>query len=84
MTKILITTLSTIILTTSQINADAANTTSPNQPKTAEELMKELAQLDQQIQDEKKKQEAAKAKTKALEQLEKTVDELANELGVKE
>ncbi len=84
MTKILITTLSTIVFATSQLNADAANVTSSNQPKTAEELMKELAQLDQQIQDEKKKQEAAKAKTKALEQLEKTVDELASELGVKE
>jgi uncharacterized protein (DUF3084 family) len=84
MTKTFITTLSTIVFATSQLNADAANVTSSNQPKTAEELMKELAQLDQQEKELDEKIESAKARTEALDKLEKAVDELSSELGVKE
>lgn len=86
MNKILISSLTTIILLASQANAEASHTT-----KTAEELMQELAQLEQKIQQSNKETEALRKrqkdaieKTEALDRLEKTVDELAKELGVDE
>lgn len=75
MKKLLLTTLLSIIFITTQINAKETI-------KTDEELIAEFMKLDKQIEQEKIKQNQALEKTKALEKLEKTVDKLANKLGV--
>lgn len=49
---------------------------------TDEELIAKIMQLDKREQDADKKIAEAKAKTKALEKLEETVDELAKTLQV--
>jgi len=78
MQKIIYSTLFAAFIASHGFAADSNNT------KSAEELMKELAQLNQQIQAEQAEIDAEKAKTKALDQLERTVDELSKELGVEE
>lgn len=80
MNKLLILALLSVVLNAGQVN---------NINKSDEELVAEFMKLDKQVQEEKEKQskleqrqQQAKDKTKALDKLEKTVDELGNKLGV--
>ena len=82
MIKILFSTLLAIIFSTNQASAEDIN-------KTTEELIVEFMKLDQKIEEEKKKQAEARAKTATLKKksedirkLGKTVDELAKKLGI--
>lgn len=70
MKKLLLTILLSISFITTQINAKEIE-------KTEDELVAEFLKMDKEIED-------MKAKTKALENLENTVDKLTNTLGIKD
>lgn len=70
--------LSILLLSTSLIS----NETKKEIQMTDEEFLKQFMQLDKEVEEEKAKTKAMKEKTKELEKLEKTVDELAQTLGV--
>lgn len=61
--------ISSFLLLTASLHADN------NKTMTDEEFMKQFTKLDKEVKEEK-------AKNKALDKLEKTVDELANKLKV--
>ncbi len=76
MKNTIVSTLFLVMLSSSLVNADE------NIKMTDEELIAKIMGLDKKIDDEQQKQEKIKAKTKALEKLEKTVDKLAKTLQV--
>lgn len=59
-----------------------SNETKKEIQMTDEEFLKQFMQLDQEVEEAKIKTKAMKEKTKELEKLEKTVDELAQTLGI--
>jgi len=79
MKKLLILTLLLCIFAYTPINAKDSNTTKSNKHefKSDEDFFKKMAALDQ-------RQKEAKAKTKAIIELGKTVDEVAKELGIED
>lgn len=58
--------------------------TANEKQKTEEELVAEFMQLDKDVKEQKKQLEKQKREIKELDKLEKTVNELAETLGVDE
>lgn len=85
--KPFINTLISILLSTTLLLAEETTKTNKEQNTnkqvmTDEEFLKQFMQLDKEVQEEKAKTLVMKEKTKELEKLNKTADELLKTLGV--
>lgn len=72
-----------MIFTLTQIHADDINkTASALSDAEIQRMIEETISIEKQIHEEQRKQEKAKAQTKAVEDLGKTLDKLSSQLGI--